>query len=297
MIDLRIELRDLTPAVWRLLRVTPDLRLDDLHQAIQIVLGWQDRHLYVFEVGPHEYGPRPDLADEEDEDADEDGPWAGEARDLTVAEALARAGGALDYCYDFGDDWRVAITALVDDSSSDARASAPGDATAGGRAVSVSCLAGERAGPPEDIGGPHAYQAIVDRWAASQPPPPGDARPRHFDPGVLDLALVNRRLKAAFRQKATPECPAGPDAPAEQQLLAQLSLAVLWLGSRQTRQDFREASKTFRFEILETLQEAGLIYTDSKWKTVRLTEAGMAHAQALVARFAPSPAPRLDSPD
>ncbi|MGQ0732844.1 MAG: DUF6429 family protein [Acidobacteriota bacterium] len=294
MIDLRVELRDLTPLIWRELRVAPGLRLDDLHQAIQIVMGWQDRHLYVFEIGADEYGPKPDLPDE-DEEEDIDPAWAGEASAVTVAQALSRGAGAFHYCYDFGDEWRVMVTAAGDGAVPGSpagvdRVAAAGASEDAASAVPVCCVAGARAGPPEDIGGAGAYQDIVDGWtaerAAGQASP---TLPRGFDPAAFDLAAVNRRLRAAFRQRATVDRPAGPEASADQQLLAELSLAVLWLGSRSAKQGLREASKAMRFEVLETLQDAGLIYTDPKWKSVRLTKAGIARARSIVGRLAPEP--------
>src|SRR5688500_6707049 len=89
-VDLRLELRDVTPMVWRILRVPADLRLDDLHHAIQSVMGWDDFHPHVFEVGDQEYGPRlEDDDDDEDEGLEAPDVWAGEASALTVAKALA----------------------------------------------------------------------------------------------------------------------------------------------------------------------------------------------------------------
>ena len=80
--DLRLELSHVTPRVWRVLRVPANLRLDDLHYAIQAVMGWNDFHAHVFEVGDAEYGPAPDDHDEEEDDEtfEEPNAWAGEDR-------------------------------------------------------------------------------------------------------------------------------------------------------------------------------------------------------------------------
>lgn len=281
-LDLRIELLHVTPLVWRDLRVPAELRLDDLHHAIQIVMGWADHHLYAFEIAGREFGPRPEIDDDNPEGL---GAWADEASRVSVARALAESGGVVQYRYDFGDDWELTVRVVGEQVS--------------GRGA-ITCLAGERAGPPEDCGGPVAYQRIVDTLATE-----GrrgldrelrDWLPKRFDPSEFDLIGVNAQLAAAFRPPATPDLPAGPDAGDDKQRLAHLTLAVLWLGSRPTRrQDMREAPKTLKFEILDALQEAGLIETDPSRKTVLLTHEGVARAESLVKRLEPLlPVPRRE---
>jgi hypothetical protein len=257
-VDLDLELVGVRPRIWRRLRLPADSSLRDLHDAIQILLSWEDRHLHVFDVGPLEYGPRPDEEWEREQ-------WAGDDEGISVARALAEAGGNLDYWYDFGDDWRVAITAV-------------GTGEQSGVAVAI-CLDGERAGPPEDCGGPEAYQSLLERHAARAG---GVGLPDRFDPARFDLDDLNRRLAKAFRPRATPARPAGALAAPEAQRLAMLTLATLYLGSRRTKHGQREASKTLRLEILDALQDAGLIFTDSRRKTVILTEAGQAQARAFL---------------
>lgn len=57
---------------------------------------------------------------------------------------LATTGDELEYLYDFGDNWRHRVTL-------EARLRPEEDA------LYPRCMAGERNGPPEDIGGPYAY--------------------------------------------------------------------------------------------------------------------------------------------
>lgn len=242
-----------------------DLTLLDLHHAIQIVMGWLDYHLHVFEIGDREYGPRPEEEFEREQ-------WAGDDGRITIAKALAEADGTLTYLYDFGDDWSIRIERAGHDADEPA--------------TTVVCLDGERAGPPEDCGGPHAYQNIVDILSRrGRRGLPGELRswlPASFDPAQFDVEATNARLRDAFRQKASPDRPAGPAAPDRQQLLATLTLAALALGSRLGKHGRREAGKTLRADILDALQEAELIYTDAKRQTVIITEAGLARAQAFV---------------
>jgi len=224
------------------LRVPADLRLDDLHHAIQAVMGWDDFHPHLFEVGDGEYGPRPELLDDE-EPYEETSAWAGEGREITVAQAVKQSPDAFTYVYDFDEDWRVRITS---DGESETDA-----------AVTVSCLGGEHSGPQQEL--------------------------RDREPFSVEAA--NRRLARALRPRATPEFPAGARASADQQLLANLSLVVLFLGSRSTRHGTREAWKHLRAEMLDALHEAGLIDSDPQRKSVTITDAGVAHAQRLLQKL------------
>jgi hypothetical protein len=243
-IDLRLELSGVSPRVWRVLRVPVSLRLDDLHQAIQAVMGWGDFHPHVFEVGERDYGPRPD-EDENDDDGElkEKSAWAGEDSELSVAKALEESPEGMTYLYDFAEDWRVRITL---ESESDTAS-----------AAQVACIGGEHGGPQQELG---ATEAFSIEWA-------------------------NQRLAKALRPLATPDQPAGPRATSDQQLLAHLTLAVLMLASRPTRHGTREAWKNVRPEILDSLQEAGLIQHDPQRKSVSLTDAGVAHAERLLGRL------------
>jgi hypothetical protein len=242
--DLHLVLDQVTPRVWRVIRVPVDMRLDDLHHAIQAVLGWDDFHPHVFEIADREYGPRPVMnEDEADEAIGEPSAWAGEDTELTVQQALTQSPGGLTYIYDFAEEWRVRISRVAD-SDIDAQ-------------VAVVCVSGEHGGPQQES--------------------------RELDPFTLETA--NRRLRKALRPRASAEYPAGPGASADQQLLANLTLLVLFLGSQRTQYGTREAWKTVRFEILDSLSEAGLVDSNPRRKAVLLTDAGVAQAERLLHRL------------
>lgn len=242
--DLHLALDHVTPRVWRVIRVPVHLQLDDLHHAIQAVMGWDDFHPHVFEIAEREYGPRPDTNDDEDDEfVGEPGAWAGEDAELTVQQALTQSPGGFTYIYDFAEEWRVRVSRVAD--------------TDVDGPVAVVCVAGEHAGPQQES--------------------------RDLDPFTIDAA--NRRLRKARRPRATVDAPAGPNAGADQQLLANLTLVVLFLGSHRTQFGTREAWKTVRVEILDSLTEAGLVDSDPRRKGVLLTDAGVAQAERLLQRL------------
>ena len=243
--DLRLSLSNVVPPVWRVLRVPGNLRLDDLHHAIQAVFGWDDFHPHVFEVGDRDYGPEP-VDDEDDDEGEgwrEASAWAGEDSDLTVADVLQQSPDGFAYVYDFGEDWRVRVTRVAESEVDDP--------------AGVLCISGEHAGPQQES--------------------------RALDPFTLDAA--NARLRQARRPRATPEHPAGPGASADQQLLANLTLVVLMLGSHRAKDGTREAWKNVRGEILDSLSEAGLVDSDPRTRSVLITDAGVAHAERLLKRL------------
>ena len=96
---------------------------------------WQDSHLHEWRVSGARYG-LPDLdSDAEDESG------------VRLLEVAAE-GDRLTYLYDFGDSWEhtVSVDAVL----------SPEDAGAVPR-----CEAGERACPPEDVGGAPGYAELV----------------------------------------------------------------------------------------------------------------------------------------
>ena len=177
--ELRVTLLDITPPVWRQIRVPSALPLSTVHAIIQIAFGWEDRHLHEWRVGDVTYG----LSDEDS--------WGEELRDESTAllAEVAPLDSVLRYDYDFGDGWEhlVEVTAVE-----------PYE----GRFAPVACLAGARATPPEDSGGPFGYEHLLDALRD-----PDDAEHDdvvawlgdHFDPAEFDLASVNHRLEQLWR--------------------------------------------------------------------------------------------------
>jgi hypothetical protein len=49
--QLKITLRGSKPPIWRRVVVRADMRLDRLHQVIQIAMGWTNSHMHQFSAG------------------------------------------------------------------------------------------------------------------------------------------------------------------------------------------------------------------------------------------------------
>lgn len=138
--QLRIELLDVRPAVWRRLLVPGSIKLHILHVALLRTMGWAGGHLHEFVIGHDHYG-------EPDPDFDMPPPVQRDDR-VTLAAAL---GGrkSFTYLYDFGDGWdhRVSVEKLL---PPDPELKWP------------LCLDGANACPPEDVGGPPGYAEFLE---------------------------------------------------------------------------------------------------------------------------------------
>ncbi|HWG99566.1 MAG TPA: plasmid pRiA4b ORF-3 family protein [Pilimelia sp.] len=174
--QLRVALRDVSPPVWRRLLVPGGYTLDRLHRAIQYAMGWHNCHLHSFDIDGAQYGePDPDgelaLRDEIDYRLD----------------AVVGKGSRFLYTYDFGDWWEHDVVV------EDVFAAEPDEAY-------PTCADGERACPPEDVGGAYGYAQF--RTALVDPEHPEHAAMREwlgrpFDPEAFDVsraATLLRRL-------------------------------------------------------------------------------------------------------
>ena len=131
---LKIRLLDIEPVIWRRFVVPGSITLDRLHDVIQIVMGWTDSHLHEFMIGKKRYTEYPESR--------EDGLECGRYR---LVDLIKQKGRTFGYSYDFGDDWRHEL--IIEDSRyMDPRLEFP-----------IQCLDGERACPPEDVGGVPGY--------------------------------------------------------------------------------------------------------------------------------------------
>ena len=61
--QLKVTLKDIKPPIWRRLLVS-DCTMGELHQIIQVAMGWENYHLYAFRIDGREF-THPDMDDGE----------------------------------------------------------------------------------------------------------------------------------------------------------------------------------------------------------------------------------------
>lgn len=170
-----IWLVDSDPPIWRRFQVSNQLTLDQFHQVVQVVMGWQNSHLYEFVIGGDRYSrldsaPLPDTQD---------------AGRIQLAALPLNKGETFIYTYDLGDGWlhRVGLE----------RSLTPDDIT-----QLPICLEGERACPPENSGGIWGYNEILERLSDPEDPEYEDLIEwvgGDFDPERFDLKAINQQLQ------------------------------------------------------------------------------------------------------
>jgi hypothetical protein len=173
----KITLEGITPVIWRRFLVSSNITLDKLHDTIQIIMGWTNSHLHMFEVNGQVYG------DPEDDEYGDLGTL--DEATQRLRKILSSSGSRFRYEYDFGDSWWHTLQ-LEKILPPDPRQHLP------------VCLEGKRACPPEDVGGIGGYanflEAIRDPlheeheeylvWVGGE-----------FNPSAFDLEKVNQDLR------------------------------------------------------------------------------------------------------
>lgn len=56
LLQRKLLLRDVHPAVWRRVRLADSLPIEDLHRVVQLVMGWDDDHLHRVRIHGRDYG-------------------------------------------------------------------------------------------------------------------------------------------------------------------------------------------------------------------------------------------------
>ena len=175
--QLRIQLEDIKPVVWRRLLVPGSVRLSKLHDMFQVAMGWTNSHLHSFKVGDVSYGMN--LEDDWDDELDEV-----DEKTVTVLQAT-RGHRRFRYVYDFGDNWRHDV--VIEDEIHSPH----------GLKFAV-CVEGQNACPPEDCGGTGGFAELLEVLAD-----PSNEEHEHylgwvggiFDPTAFDLVSVNAELQ------------------------------------------------------------------------------------------------------
>ncbi len=138
----KIQLNHIKPLIWRRVQISSTDTFADFHDVIQHAMGWEQCHLHEFRIngkfGAEGIGPIFDDGFE----------CPTNEKKVKLDKIFTHEQQKITYEYDFGDGWEHTITLekIVDpDEKSYPR-----------------CVAGERACPPEDCGGPWGYENLLE---------------------------------------------------------------------------------------------------------------------------------------
>jgi len=174
--QIKVSLNDVKPPIWRRLLISNATNLAELHEIIQIAMGWTDTHLHQFTVENDRYGvPDPDYDDGTK-------PEGG----VRIGSLLKEEKEWLVYEYDFGDGWthKIILEKILPYEAGE---------------VEPRCIGGCRRCPPEDVGGPWGYMDFLEIYEDKTHPEheemvewAGD----YFDPDGFDENEVNKILSS-----------------------------------------------------------------------------------------------------
>ena len=140
--------------------------LGDLHDVIQVAMGWQNCHMHAFRFGDVHYtSQQASEMDMENEDT------------VFLSRVVTRVKQKFIYEYDFGDSWEHEVT-VEKMLPIDPQAKYP------------VCLAGARACPPEDCG---SFPGYVDILEALKAPKKTEEQEEGEDDGGPQAARIGGR--------------------------------------------------------------------------------------------------------
>jgi hypothetical protein len=187
--QIKVTLLGTSPPIWRRLLAPANLTLEQLHDVLQLAMGWQDCHMHDFRVGQKRFG-KPDPNDRLMALT-----AVGNERTVRLFSVLGKVGAKAVYTYDFGDGWEhgIAVEKVL-----------PPEA---GHADPV-CVDGKRHAPPEDCGGVPGFYNLLE--AIGNPDHDQHEEMRDwlgddFDPEAFSVDEVNRRLAPLHRRRSKAE--------------------------------------------------------------------------------------------
>lgn len=182
-LQLKITLKDISPPIWRRFVVPSDFDLDQLHDCLQIIMGWGNYHLYEFIIGGKRNGTRYSPSDMDDGMGDFFGGFD-DFGDENTADCdlsfLTKKGMKFLYTYDMGDSWEHEIV------TENVNYEHPGDPL-------VFMLDGKRNCPPEDCGGSWGYANLLDALSDRK-------HPEHQDNERMDRRIRSGGIRSGCLQ-------------------------------------------------------------------------------------------------
>jgi len=173
--QLKITLQDSKPHIWRRVLVDGATNLYQLHEIIQVVMGWTNSHLHQFIIHQEYYG---------EPDPYSSRPIKDDLK-FNLSQITLQEKDQFIYEYDFGDSWRHQI--LVEKILSPEP----------GMHYPI-CLKGKRACPPEDVGGVWGYETFLKAMRDPSHEEHADYMEwwgKPFDPEAFDLEEINEALR------------------------------------------------------------------------------------------------------
>jgi len=180
ILQLKISLEGIKPKIWRRFLVSDFWTFDKLHGIIQIVMGWENYHLFEFRFRDIKIIP-PDEDYLEDNELD--------PKKIKISQYANKEKQEFEYVYDFGDSWEheIIVEKIIGDEIENAD-------------KYPKCIEGERACPPEDCGGIGGYERVLEVLKTDKDTLGENTKELKYwlgdwNPEKFDLNKINKKLK------------------------------------------------------------------------------------------------------
>ena len=178
--QLKISLRDSKPLIWRRIIVKDTITFHKLHEILQVVIGWENYHLYDFAINYQRFTlPDPDWDDK-----------VIDSRKVKVQ--ILKLKQKFHYTYDFGDCWehQIILEKILPKENV---------------FMNPICIAGALSCPPEDCGSISGYYRLLGIKKNKKHPEYKDLIKgwlgEDFDPEHFDIQEVNKQLMKQFADR------------------------------------------------------------------------------------------------
>ncbi|MCF7912060.1 MAG: plasmid pRiA4b ORF-3 family protein [Candidatus Cloacimonetes bacterium] len=184
---LRIKLEYIRPFIVRKVVVRNTISFADLHDIIQITMGWENEHLYSFSKGNIYIDD--DHGDDEKDDFFNLFPSRNKylsASNNPIARFLNEPKDKVKYEYDFGDSWlhQISVSKVLENDP---------------RLIHPVCKKASRACPPEDCGGVYGYYRILNALNSEEKDEDDESYlewvGEDYNPEFTDIDIINSWLR------------------------------------------------------------------------------------------------------
>ncbi|MES2890458.1 MAG: plasmid pRiA4b ORF-3 family protein [Bacteroidota bacterium] len=181
VIQLNISIQHSEPLIFRTVLVKKETTFFELHHIIQIVMGWQNYHLFEFNLEGYRVG----LIEESEKRNGYGSDQVLDASQLKITDILSCEKETFLYNYDFGDCWmhEISIEKVLKKEA---------------KVVYPMCIDGNYNCPPEDCGGILGFYHILNIIQDKTHPEYKETRQwvgKKYDPATFDKNKVNRKLR------------------------------------------------------------------------------------------------------
>lgn len=176
---LKITLVGSKPTIWRKVLVKNTTTFEQLHYTIQIVMGWENYHLYDFDVKNYK------ISEPEDDDfASFSRVERVDSSKLKLKDIVFEENEKFKYTYDFGDNWvhQIEVEKILPREK--------------GLTYPI-CVDGKNNCPPEDCGGIPGFYYLLDVINNVKHPEREERLEwlgRPYDPKFFDIEAINLEL-------------------------------------------------------------------------------------------------------